>query len=55
MPGFDLTFRPPKSVSILWAVGERDVRNEVVEAHDAAVRGALSYVEEASAAGRSRK
>ena len=46
VPGFDLTFRPPKSVSILWAVGEPEVRREVAEAHDAAVAAALAYVEQ---------
>ena len=46
VPAFDLTFRPPKSVSVLWAVGELQVRREVGEAHDAAVGAALSYLEE---------
>ena len=46
VPAFDLTFRPPKSVSILWAIDEHGVRREVAEAHDAAVQAALSYMEE---------
>ena len=46
VPAFDLTFRPPKSVSVLWAVGELQVRREVSEAHDAAVGAALSYLED---------
>ena len=46
VPGFDLTFRPAKSVSILWVVGEPEVRCEVAAAHDAAVAAALAYVEQ---------
>lgn len=45
IPGFDLTFRPPKSVSILWALAEREVAAEVIAGHDAAVAAALGYVE----------
>jgi conjugative relaxase-like TrwC/TraI family protein len=43
--GFDLTFRAPKSVSILWGAGEPDVACEVREAHDCAVERALGYLE----------
>ncbi len=46
VPGWDLTFRAPKSVSIVWALGEEDVRVEVEAAHRAAVSRALSYMEE---------
>jgi Mg-chelatase subunit ChlI len=35
--GFDVTASSPKSVSVLWAVGDDWVRAEVVAAHDAAV------------------
>ena len=34
VPGFDLTFSAPKSVSLLHAFGSGEVRREVVEAHD---------------------
>ena len=37
VPGWDLTFRAPKSVSILWALGEPDTAAQVVAAHEAAV------------------
>jgi conjugative relaxase-like TrwC/TraI family protein len=45
VPGFDLTYRPPKSVSLLWALGDRDVAAQVVAAHDAAVAAAVGYLE----------
>ncbi len=41
--GFDLTFRAPKSVSILWGAGEAEVAREVRDAHDRAVERALGY------------
>jgi Ti-type conjugative transfer relaxase TraA len=53
VPGFDLTFRAPKSVSILWGLGRREVSDEVRRAHDQAVLAALGYVE-AHAAGSRR-
>ena len=46
VPGFDLAFRAPKSVSLLWALGSPDVAVEVRDAHDAAVDAALAYLEE---------
>ena len=46
IPGFDLAFRAPKSVSLLWALGGRDVATQVRDAHDAAVAAALAYLEE---------
>lgn len=49
VPGWDLTFRAPKSVSILWGLGEPDVAREVVAAHDAAVAKAVGYLEEVAA------
>lgn len=45
VPGFDLTFRAPKSVSLLWAMSEEDVAGTVRSAHDAAVLDALTYLE----------
>ncbi|MBA2312960.1 MAG: relaxase domain-containing protein [Actinobacteria bacterium] len=45
VPGFDLTFRAPKSVALLHALGGREASNEVVSAHDAAVAAALAYME----------
>jgi conjugative relaxase-like TrwC/TraI family protein len=42
---FDLTFSAPKSVSVLFAVGEGAVSRALVEAHEAAVDAALDYLE----------
>ena len=46
IPGFDLAFRAPKSVSLLWALGGSDVAASVRDAHDAAVAAALAYLED---------
>jgi hypothetical protein len=43
IPGWDLTFRAPKSVSILWGLGEPDIATQVVAAHEVAVARAVSY------------
>jgi conjugative relaxase-like TrwC/TraI family protein len=53
VPGFDHTFRAPKSVSLLWALGDRDTAAEVVAAHDAAVDAAIGYLQRS--AGFSRR
>ncbi len=49
VPGFDLTFRAPKSVSLLWGLGDREVAAQVAAAHDAAVNAAIGYLERAAA------
>jgi conjugative relaxase-like TrwC/TraI family protein len=49
VPGWDLTFRAPKSVSVLWGLGEPEIASQVVEAHEAAVARAMAYVEKTSA------
>ncbi|GEM_PF-724572 len=43
--GFDVTASAPKSVSVLFAVGEPQVRTEVLAAHDTAVAAMLRWVE----------
>ncbi len=43
--GFDLTFRAPKSVSVLWGVAGPELSRQLGQAHDAAVEAALGYVE----------
>jgi len=53
VPGFDHTFRAPKSVSLLWALGDRDTAGEVVASHDAAVDAAIGYLQRS--AGYSRR
>jgi conjugative relaxase-like TrwC/TraI family protein len=54
LPGYDLTFRAPKSVSLLSALGDGEVPRDVKLAHDAAVRAALEYLEREAAFGRRR-
>lgn len=46
--GFDLTLSAPKSVSLLWGLGDRATAEQVVAAHDEAVLAALAYLEEAA-------
>ena len=43
--GFDLTFRAPKSVGVLWGVAEADLARQVRLGHETAVAGALGYLE----------
>ncbi len=45
LPGFDLTFRAPKSVSLLWALTPPEIGEEVRAAHDRAVQTALTYLQ----------
>ena len=45
VPGFDLTFRAPKSVSVLFGLGGFEISAQVRGAHDAAVDAALGYLE----------
>jgi conjugative relaxase-like TrwC/TraI family protein len=45
VPGFDLTFSAPKSVSVLWGLGDSDTAREVRAAHDASVDAALGWLE----------
>ena len=50
--GFDVTLRAPKSVSLLWALGDPTVAAAVRAAHDAAVTAAIDYLETTAAATR---
>jgi conjugative relaxase-like TrwC/TraI family protein len=45
VPGWDATFCAPKSVSLLFALGEPEASNEVRNAHDAVVAAALEVLE----------
>jgi conjugative relaxase-like TrwC/TraI family protein len=45
LPGYDLTFSSPKSVTLMFAQGDDHVRDAVREAHDSAVVQALGYLE----------
>jgi len=44
--GYDATFSAPKSVSVLWGLGDDLVRQQVAEAHDMAVESVLGWVED---------
>ena len=46
VPGFDLTFCAPKSVSVLWGLGDRDISAAVRAAHDTSVDAAVQYLED---------
>jgi conjugative relaxase-like TrwC/TraI family protein len=50
--GFDLTFSAPKSVSLLYGLGTPEITAVVRRAHDAAVTGALTYLEHHALAAR---
>src|SRR5437763_1754641 len=43
--GFDLTVRAPKSVSVLFGIGEPDLAGRLRVAHETAVEEALGYLE----------
>jgi conjugative relaxase-like TrwC/TraI family protein len=47
--GYALSFSPPKSVSILWALADPEVSSAVRQAHDAAVEGALAFLHDHAA------
>lgn len=53
--GFDLTFRAPKSVSVLFGVGEDEVASAIRDGHAAAVAEALGYLERHACGGRRGK
>lgn len=55
VPGFDLTFSAPKSVSVLSGLGDEHVGRAVREAHEAAVDAALDYMERHAALARRGK
>jgi conjugative relaxase-like TrwC/TraI family protein len=50
--GFDLTFSAPKSVSVLFGIGEPGLHERVRAAHDIAVLRAIGYFERNAAAVR---
>ena len=49
---FDLTFRAPKSVSLLYGLGELDVTRQVRHAHETALAEAIDYLERHAAVAR---
>jgi conjugative relaxase-like TrwC/TraI family protein len=46
VPAFDLTFSAPKSASVVFALAGAEAARTVVAAHDQAVAGSLSYLEQ---------
>jgi conjugative relaxase-like TrwC/TraI family protein len=54
-PGFDLTFRAPKSVSLLHALSSGGTRQAVLAAHEEAVNQAVGYLEAHACATRRGK
>ncbi len=53
--GYDLVFSPPKSVSLLHALGNDDVRHAVNQAHFAAWQAVLIYLEQRACVTRKGK
>jgi conjugative relaxase-like TrwC/TraI family protein len=45
VPGFDLTFSAPKSVSLTWALGGPEVAAKVQAAHERSIQAALGYMQ----------
>jgi len=52
VPGFDVTFSAPKSVSVLFGLGDEVLRRAIRCEHDAAVAEAFAYLERVAANGR---
>ena len=53
--GYDLVFTPVKSVSTLWGLGDANTRQQITEAHQAAWREALAWIESEGALTRAGK
>lgn len=43
--GFDLTFTIPKSVSVLWALSDRNTQQQIMAAHEQAMADTLKWLE----------
>lgn len=44
--GYDLTFSPQKSISVLWALSDKDTADRIARAHHQAVARTLQWAEE---------
>lgn len=53
--GWDLTFSAPKSVSIVWAILNEDLKQIIQKYHFSAVKSALSFIEKNAAITRRNK
>ena len=47
--GFDLVFTPAKSVSVMWALADDDVREQISQAHAHAWQETLAWIEQEAA------
>jgi conjugative relaxase-like TrwC/TraI family protein len=47
--GYAMSFSPPKSVSVLWALAPADIADQVRRGHDAAVGAALEFLQDHAA------
>lgn len=47
--GYALSFSPPKSVSVMWALAPAEIADQVREGHDAAVAAALEFLQDHAA------
>jgi conjugative relaxase-like TrwC/TraI family protein len=45
LPGLDLTLSAPKSVSLVWGLGDHETARATVECHERAVDAAVTYLE----------
>lgn len=54
-PGWDFTFSAPKSVSVLWSQADQETRKAIQNAHFAAVKAGLDYLEDEIAVTRTGK
>lgn len=43
--GFDLVFTPPKSVSIAWGLGDKQLRQGIESAHERAIQDVIRHLE----------
>ena len=43
--GFDLTFSPSKSVSVAWALADKETREVIYRCHQKAIAEVLAYAE----------
>ncbi len=53
-PGFDLTLRPPKSVSVLWALADPEHRAAIRQVHREAVDEVVRYCENQASMARAK-
>lgn len=52
VPGYDMTFSAPKSVSVLWALGDEELRGRIEAAQAEAVKAAVRVLEKNAAFSR---